>query len=62
LQQQFRNESDNLVLVKKQINAHKSDTFPIDEQIRKNRYAFWSMLQNGRTRNILIVAVVRQER
>lgn len=37
---------NNLVLVKKQINAHKSDMFPIEEQIRKNRYDFWTVLQN----------------
>lgn len=35
---------NNLVLVKKEKNAHKSDTFPIEDDIRKNQYAFWKML------------------
>lgn len=35
---------NNLVLVKKEKNAHKSDTFPIEDNIRKNQYAFWKML------------------
>lgn len=35
---------NNLVLVKKEINNHKSDEFPLDPQIRKNMYATWKML------------------
>lgn len=34
----------NLVLVKKQVNSHKSDTFPIEPEIRKERYAWWKEL------------------
>lgn len=35
---------NNLVLVKKQINNHKSDSFPLEKEIQKNRSAFWRML------------------
>lgn len=35
---------NNLVLVKKQINNHKSDSFPLEKDIQKNRSAFWRML------------------
>lgn len=34
----------NLVLVKKQINSHKSDTFPIEPEIRKARFGWWKSL------------------
>ena len=34
----------NLVLVKKQVNSHKSDTFPIEPEIRKERYTWWKEL------------------
>ena len=37
---------NNLVLVKKQKNAHKSDTFPIEEDIRNNMRSFWKMLSD----------------
>lgn len=35
---------NNLVLVKKQINNHKSDTFPIESSIQKNMMTFWKTL------------------
>lgn len=35
---------NNLVLVKKEKNAHKSDTYPIEESIRKDRHAWWKSL------------------
>lgn len=34
----------NLVLVKKQINSHKSDTFPLEAEIRAARYSWWKHL------------------
>lgn len=34
----------NLVLVKKQINAHKSDNYPIEDIIYKNQNMFWKSL------------------
>ena len=34
----------NLVLVKKQINSHKSDTFPLEADIRAARYSWWKYL------------------
>lgn len=36
---------NNLVLVKKQINNHKSDTFPLEKDIQRERAAFWRMLR-----------------
>ena len=38
------NIDNNLVLVKKEKNAHKSDTFPIEESIRKDRKLWWKSL------------------
>ncbi|MCR5837612.1 MAG: type II CRISPR RNA-guided endonuclease Cas9 [Lachnospiraceae bacterium] len=38
---------NNLVLVYKPYNAHKSDAFPIEASIRSERYAFWKMLKDG---------------
>lgn len=35
---------NNLVLVKKQINNHKSDTFPLEKDIQRDRAVFWKML------------------
>ena len=40
------NIDNNLVLVRKDKNAHKSDSFPIEEDIRKSRYAMWKSLHN----------------
>lgn len=37
---------DNRVLVRKEYNAKKSDTFPIREEIRKACGPFWSMLKD----------------
>lgn len=39
---------NNLVLVKKEKNAHKSDSFPIEASIRNNRADFWKMLKDGK--------------
>ena len=36
---------NNLVLVKKQINNHKSDTFPLEKDMQRERAAFWKMLR-----------------
>lgn len=38
---------NNLVLVKKTHNAHKSDTFPIEESIRSKMHIWWKELCNG---------------
>ncbi len=39
---------NNLVLVKKTFNAHKSDTFPLEFDIQKKQYGFWkSLLDKG---------------
>lgn len=35
---------NNLVLVKKQINNHKSDTFPLEKDIQRDRAGFWKEL------------------
>ena len=35
---------NNLVLVKKQINNHKQDKFPLEKEIQRDRAAFWKML------------------
>lgn len=35
---------NNLVLVRKEKNAHKSDEFPIEPQIRREQHAFWKSL------------------
>lgn len=35
---------NNLVLVKKDINNHKSDTFPLEKDIQKERTGFWKAL------------------
>lgn len=36
---------NNLVLVKKTINAHKTDTFPLEPELRKKQYVFWRSLR-----------------
>lgn len=38
------NIDNNLVLVKKSINAEKSDIFPLDSTMQKNRYDWWKTL------------------
>lgn len=38
------NIDNNLVLVKKQENAEKSDIFPLDASIQKNMYGWWKSL------------------
>lgn len=39
---------NNLVLVKKQINAHKSDSFPLEKEVQRKQHAFWkSLLDTG---------------
>ena len=35
---------NNLVLVKKQINAHKSDIFPLEKEVQARQRAFWKSL------------------
>lgn len=39
------NISNNLVLVKKEKNAHKSDSFPIEPEIRNKMMPFWKSLR-----------------
>lgn len=36
---------NNLVLVKKQINNHKSDVFPLEKDIQRDRAVFWKSLR-----------------
>lgn len=38
---------NNLVLVKKTENAHKSDTFPIEEKVRRRCYPLWEKLRKN---------------
>ena len=35
---------NNLVLVEKESNGHKSDTFPIESNVQKERFGFWKEL------------------
>lgn len=35
---------NNLVLVKKELNNHKSDKFPLEDDLQKERVGFWKML------------------
>lgn len=37
---------NNRVLVKSELNREKTNTYPIDEPIRKRMYAFWKMLKD----------------
>lgn len=39
---------NNLVLVKKETNAHKSDSYPIEEDIRSKQHAWWKTLKEGK--------------
>ena len=41
------NIDNNLVLVRKDKNAHKSDTFPIEKDIRDSQRSMWKMLHDG---------------
>ena len=51
---------NNLVLVKKTINAHKSDTYPLEPEIRKNQYGFWKILmEKGLITKIKFARLVR---
>ena len=38
---------NNLVLVKKQINSHKSDSYPLENEIRRDRHIMWKILRDG---------------
>lgn len=38
---------NNLVLVKKEKNAHKSDAFPIEYEIRERQKGWWKLLKDG---------------
>lgn len=38
---------NNLVLVKKETNSHKSDSFPIEGGIRKRQYSWWKSLEEN---------------
>ena len=51
---------NNLVLVKKTINAHKSDTYPLEPEIRKNQYGFWkTLMEKGLITKIKFARLVR---
>ena len=39
---------NNLVLVKKQLNNHKSDRFPIESAIRQKQYSMWKSLVDAK--------------
>ncbi len=39
---------NNLVLVKKERNAHKSDNYPIEPSIRSTRHIWWKTLKDGK--------------
>lgn len=53
---------NNLVLVKKTINAHKSDTYPLEPEIRKKQYGFWkSLLEKGLITKTKFARLVRSE-
>lgn len=39
---------NNLVLVKKEINGHKSDTFPIEREIQRKQRDWWKSLREGK--------------
>lgn len=39
---------NNLVLVKKEKNAHKSDSYPIEHDIRSKQHAWWKALKDGK--------------
>lgn len=38
---------NNLVLVRKEDNAHKSDNYPLEDDIRRNRMGWWKSLLDG---------------
>lgn len=38
---------NNLVLVEKESNGHKSDTFPIEASVRRDRQGLWKSLKDG---------------
>ena len=38
---------NNLVLVEKNFNAHKSDNYPIENEIRQKMHSMWKMLRDG---------------
>ncbi|MGN0353625.1 MAG: type II CRISPR RNA-guided endonuclease Cas9, partial [Muricoprocola sp.] len=38
---------NNMVLVKKQLNNHKSNVFPIESEIRKRQFGWWKSLLEG---------------
>lgn len=38
---------NNLVLVKKEKNAHKSDSYPLEKEIRNSMAGFWKSLEHG---------------
>lgn len=38
---------NNLVLVKKTVNNHKQDVFPLEPSMQSERYAFWKSLQES---------------
>ncbi len=53
---------NNLVLVKKNINAHKSDTYPLEKEIRTKQFGYWkSLLDRGSINKIKFARLVRAE-
>lgn len=53
---------NNLVLVEKTINAHKSDTYPLEKDIRTKQYGFWkSLLDKGLITKTKFTRLVRSD-
>ena len=53
---------NNLVLVKKDINAHKSDNYPLESEIRNKQFGFWkSLLDKGLITKTKFTRLIRSE-
>lgn len=53
---------NNLVLVKKDINAHKSDNYPLESEIRNKQFGFWkSLLEKGLITKTKFTRLIRSE-
>lgn len=57
---------DNRVLVKKQVNAAKSDRYPLAEEVRQKQKSFWEMLYHkgliSRTKYARLIGAPRSAR
>ena len=53
---------NNLVLVKKDKNAHKSDNYPLESEIRNKQFGFWkSLLDKGLITKTKFTRLIRSE-